>query len=178
MKIYTLLFLLFLSSIALADPIFHGNVKHKSDINKIYSTLPKFGKDIDFHLWELNSMSWSIVDAYNKDEGVVGLYFNEQAKIFLKELSTSDVKLVFVHEYGHHIYYTALSEKERILWESFWLDNINNMPSEYAKTSSIEGFAECFTGVYYSGFVSKYFELKPFPSSVENKVRTLLRDKK
>ena len=56
----------------------------------------------------------------------------------------------FIHEYGHHVYYTYLPREARAVWDAPW-KSINpqkidqmDIPTEYGKTNQFEDFADTF----------------------------------
>jgi hypothetical protein len=51
---------------------------------------------------------------------------------------------VILHEIGHRRYFRVLSSDERQAWEFHWQNYIDQMPSEYAKHSPEEAYAECY----------------------------------
>jgi hypothetical protein len=55
---------------------------------------------------------------------------------------------VFAHEFGHHVYFTALTNNERKDWVTFWKNNQDLMPRWYAKKDADEGWAECYAVTY------------------------------
>lgn len=75
----------------------------------------------------------------------------------------------FLHEVGHHVYWTHMSDLTRATWDVFWKANVDHMPTSYAKTGPGEGFAECFEA-YYSPKLTplwaKLFQPALYPSIV------------
>lgn len=59
----------------------------------------------------------------------------------------SETETTMTHEVGHHVFDKRLAVESKEEWRSFWKENKDAMPTEYAKTKASEGFAETYAYV-------------------------------
>ena len=89
------------------------------------------------------------------EHGAVGLYDVKDAEIqleadMLRRPSSRTTKMVF-HEVGHHKY-LELNSARRSEWGSLYQESDKtDLPTDYARTSVFEGFAECYADYQYYG---------------------------
>lgn len=55
---------------------------------------------------------------------------------------------VACHELGHHLYNYALSDAQQLLWQSWWRQHQDKLPTQYAHKNAFEGFGECVEWTY------------------------------
>jgi hypothetical protein len=83
----------------------------------------------------------------NKYGKVVATYYNGEegtGRIIVRDSQMDNSEVVVRHEIGHHIFETKIDGATRNSWEAFWGDNNIEMPNDYARVNSNEGFAESY----------------------------------
>lgn len=152
-----------------ADLIFRGEHRaHRREIQRVYRALPDRGSAIDVEVFELPEAEWGLVTSLGGMDGAIGLYQPDRRRMAL-QAGYEHLGFVFAHEYGHHVYFAALTDAERADWKRFWTANLAAMPRDYARTTEVEGFAECFAVTYYPGRAPWDMRLSPL---VKAKIRS------
>jgi len=142
--------------------IIDPNIGAKKEVTKILNqTLQKLPKnqiknikEINIHA-KLGSFKWN-----NHTNEIAGQYRIKDTAIDVHVTILRDeerTQRYLYHEIGHHVYYTVLEEKKD-LWNSFWKENRETMPTDYAYSNSSEGFAECYQ-CFQSGLLTKNEEI-------------------
>jgi hypothetical protein len=110
-----------------------------------------------------------------QDKRLYGLY--QDNHVYLCPQIMEDKKLmtiVYVHEYGHYIWFEKMTAKQRAEWE-----NIKNTPdsfvSEYAIRSISEDFAETFAYTLLKKEVPKNDILKKKQEFIQGVLKTISR---
>jgi hypothetical protein len=129
---------------ASADLTYYG--PHRDEALKAYAALPERGKALPCLAWELTGRGYLGQTLFGKK--YLGIY-DPDAEGFA--LSWDEGAVVFCHEYGHHVYFKALSADERKRWASWWADHKSLMPRDYARSNAAEGWADSYAAVYYAG---------------------------
>lgn len=166
-RIFSLSLLLACSCTIHADPVFAPGVQRQTEMRALFDAFPKRGRGVDVTVRE-----W--VPGLGYDSNVVGLYSPSEPMITLRRFKVvGDTLLTFAHEYGHHVWFTEFTDKEREDWKAFWAYSLKRMPRDYAKENEVEGFAECFARTYYTGKPTKawgYYD-KPVDEFVQAKIK-------
>jgi len=147
------------------DGLEHPNCRHRlrryTPIDlypKITSdkTLPSFvaKKKVAQHLDELPTSHLAklkYIDVKDnlvvRGQRVAGAYHRQEDKIefdFDSLDETQESCELIYHEVGHHVYDDILDTRIKREWQYLWRKTKSAMPNSYAKTSSSEGFAECY----------------------------------
>lgn len=66
-----------------------------------------------------------------------------------------DYVSVSVHEVGHQAFAELLTAADRGAWIQFWRAHRSRMPTDYARTNALEGFAEVFEYAYRPDLAGK-----------------------
>jgi len=77
----------------------------------------------------------------------------ERIQIKIKSFRTEpkwDEQIITNHEVGHHVWFTKLSVETQRSWTKFWATNRIEMPTQYAKTNTAEGFAESYAYIQFN----------------------------
>jgi len=120
---------------------------------------------------------WLTVDGYSRggyypDERMIVLGTKQPAKPTLHMSGGNwsvgtDLRTLFRHEYGHHVYHRGLYFRD---WAEVWSqekDDIARMVSKYAAANEKEAFAECF-----AAYTSPLYKKKKLPKKVEEFFKT------
>lgn len=145
-----------------AQVIFKSDSRHNTLWKSIYSRMPgvwKTNKRVSVREVAddtMNALTEKYVglDSRSADFIVDGLYLKADveegipARIFLSEtLQGESAGLVFVHEYGHFVWHSILSNSQRNRFRRLWREQSVQgiLVTDYAGVSVEEGFAEAFS---------------------------------
>jgi hypothetical protein len=150
MRLFLLPVLLALTAMGAVSPptsmTYYG--PHKEEALKLYAGLPTRGKDVPFLAWEAYPGGEFDTDIFAEDN-LIGRYFRDGDRTFVILGYWKWREDNFIHEYGHFLWYEVLTEEERARFTTFWQQHRKAaMPTEYARTSVHEGWAECFEGLH------------------------------
>ncbi len=145
-----------------AQVVFKNDSKHTALWRSIYARMPgvwKTNKKVSVREVAddtMNALTEKYVglDSRSPDFVVDGLFLKADveegipARIFLSEtLQGESTGLVFVHEYGHFVWHSILSNSQRNRFRRLWSEQSVEgiLVTDYAGVSVEEGFAEAFS---------------------------------
>ena len=138
---YLIILLLFSTCFAY-QPINKNYLQNKINLNVMYNDFPEL-RESNIKLVPKNSAilqtgGWYYPAMYSINNGTI--FIN-------KELDPFVLPHAVLHEYGHHVYYSRLSNLRKKQWVKMFEENPVYV-SDYSKTNAEENFAE-FVAIFY-----------------------------
>lgn len=142
-----LLFVLALMVPAQAEIRFATSTRLEARLRAAYARFPQRGKDKD--------ITYHLVKRLDKNR--FDGWYDGQGNAYIKTSAGLDI---YIHEYGHHYWYQALTAAERAAWTSWWKRNKRASSHSRFKESAGEAWAISFEYYYSAKPMKDYWRRK------------------